>query len=89
MSKFSSIHILQNGRRLLDVIQWHMARPGKLIGKVKHGLLTALLECLTVLLEYLDLLQARWQSTVGIWEGLGPARPAFGYAIDVNDITTQ
>ena len=63
-----------------------IARPGKL---VEHGLLTALLDYLTVLLEYLDLLQARWQSTAGIWEDLGSARPAFGYAIDVNDITTQ
>ena len=31
------------------------------------GLLTALIEYLTVLLEYLDLLQSRWQGTTGIW----------------------
>ena len=30
------------------------------------GLLTALIECLTVLLEYLDLVQSRWQGTTGI-----------------------
>ena len=29
-------------------------------------LLTALIECLTVLLGYLDLLQVRWHSTVSI-----------------------
>ena len=40
-------------------------------------LLTALIECLTVLLEYLDLLQTRWQGTANIWEGLGPVRRAF------------
>ena len=31
------------------------------------GLLTALKEWLTVLLEHLDLLQIRWQGTTGIW----------------------
>ena len=31
------------------------------------GLSTALIEYLTVLLEYLDLLQYRWQGTTGIW----------------------
>ena len=31
------------------------------------GLLTALIEYLTVLLENLDLLQSRWQGTTGIW----------------------
>ena len=30
------------------------------------------------LLEYLDLLQTRWQGKASIWEGLGPARHAFG-----------
>ena len=30
------------------------------------GLLTALIEYLNVLLEYLDLLQSRWQGTTGI-----------------------
>ena len=33
-------------------------------------LLTALIECLTVLLEYLDLLQTKCQSKANIWEGL-------------------
>ena len=41
--------------------------------------MTALIECLTVLLEYLDLLQTRWQGTASIWKGPGPARHAFGY----------
>ena len=31
------------------------------------GLLNALIEYLTVLLEYLDLLQSKWQGTAGIW----------------------
>ena len=39
--------------------------------------IAALIEYLTVLLEYLDLLQTRWQSTASIWEGLGSARHAF------------
>ena len=39
--------------------------------------IAALIEYLTVLLEYLDLLQTKWQDTVSIWEGLGPARHAF------------
>ena len=43
-------------------------------------LLTALIECLTVLLEYLDLLQTRCQGTASIWEGLGPASHALGYS---------
>ena len=30
---------------------------------------TALIEYLTVLLEYLDLLQTRWQGIANIWEG--------------------
>ena len=42
-------------------------------------LLTALKEYLTVLLEYLDLLQTRWQGTANIWEGLDSANRAFGY----------
>ena len=29
-----------------------------------------------------DYLQSRWQGTAGIWEGLGPAWPALGYATD-------
>ena len=38
-----------------------------------------LIEYLTVLLGYLDLLQlqTRWQGTANNWEGLGPARRAF------------
>ena len=32
-----------------------------------NGLLTTLIEYLHVLLEYLDLLQSRWQGTIGIW----------------------
>ena len=36
-------------------------------------LLIALIEYLTDLLGYLDLLQTRWQGTANIWEGLGPA----------------
>ena len=39
--------------------------------------MTKLIEYLTVLLEYLDLLQTRWQGTANIWEGLGPAKYAF------------
>ena len=35
--------------------------------------MTALIEYLTVLLEYRDLLQTRWQGTTSIWEGLSPA----------------
>ena len=31
------------------------------------GLLTVLIQYLTVLLEYLDRLQSRWQGTTGIW----------------------
>ena len=31
------------------------------------GLPTALIEYLTVLLEYLDLLLSNWQGTTGIW----------------------
>ena len=42
--------------------------------RAQPGLLTALLEYLTVLLEYLA-------QTARIWEGLGPVRPALGYAI--------
>ena len=38
---------------------------------------TSLIEYLTVLLEYLDLLQTGWLGTANIWEGLGPARHAF------------
>ena len=40
-------------------------------------LLTALIYCLTVLLEYLDLFRTKWQGTANIWEGLGPARRTF------------
>ena len=39
--------------------------------------IAALIEYLTVLLEYLDILQTRWHGTASIWEGLGPARHAF------------
>ena len=39
--------------------------------------MTTSIEYLTVLLEYLDLLQTRWQGTASIWEGLGPARHVF------------
>ena len=48
--------------------------------RAQPGLVTALIECLTVLLEYLDLLQSQWQGTAIIWEGLGPTKPTFGYA---------
>ena len=41
--------------------------------------MTALIEYLTVLLEYLDLLQIKWQNTANIWEGLDPAGVSFGY----------
>ena len=44
-----------------------------------HNLVTAY-KILSVLLEYLDLLQSRWQGKASIWEGLGPARYAYGYA---------
>ena len=39
--------------------------------------IAALIEYLTVLLEYPDLLQTRWQGTASIWEGLDPARDTF------------
>ena len=39
------------------------------------GLLTALIENLTVLLEYLELLQSRWQGTTGIWQAPYLAHP--------------
>ena len=39
--------------------------------------IAVLIEYLIVLLEYLDLLQTRWQGTARIWEGLGPTRHAF------------
>ena len=39
--------------------------------------IAALIEYLTVLLEYLDLLQTILQGTASIWEGLGRARHAF------------
>ena len=42
-------------------------------------LVTALIEYLTVLLEYLELLQTRWQSTVSIGKAWVSARRAFGY----------
>ena len=44
---------------------------------VNYIVIAALIEYLTVLLEYLDLLQTRWQGTASIWQGLGPARDAF------------
>ena len=63
-----------------------IARPGKL---AMHNLVYWLLYYkMTVLLEYMDLLQARWQGTASIREGLGPIKPTFGYAINVIDITT-
>ena len=48
-------------------------------GRAQFGLLTALLECFTVLFEYLDRFQYQWQGTANIWEGLSPARPSLGY----------
>ena len=42
-------------------------------------LLIALIEYLTVLLGYLDLLQTGWQGTANDWEGLGPPSVPFGY----------
>ena len=56
------------------------ARFGEL-GRAQPGQLTALLEYLTVLLEYLDLFQSQWRVTASILEGLGPARPAPGHLI--------
>ena len=50
------------------------------MGRVQTDLLTALIEYLYV--EYLNLFQSHWQDTANIWEALGPARPALGYAID-------
>ena len=44
-------------------------------------LLTALIEYLTVLLEYYDLLQTRWQGTASIWDCLVPANPDFDYFV--------
>ena len=44
------------------------------------GLLTALIEYLTVLLEHLNLLQSRWQGITGIRQGLGPAWHTLDYA---------
>ena len=44
-------------------------------------LLTALIDYLTVLLEYLDLLQTGWQDTVKIWEAWALPGVPFGYTI--------
>jgi len=41
---------------------------------VGHNL--GLMDCVTVLLEYIDL---EWQGTANIWADLCPARPAPGY----------
>ena len=41
------------------IIYRHRAQP---------GLLTALIEHMTVLLEYLDMLKSSWQGTASIWE---------------------
>ena len=52
------------------------------VGRTQPGLLTALIEYLTVLSESLKLLQSRWQGTAGIWEGLDSTWFALGYATD-------
>ena len=57
------------------------AKFGKL-RRVQSGQLTALLEYLTVLLEFFDLFQSQWQVTASIWEGPGFVRPALGYDIE-------
>ena len=42
-----------------------------------YVVIAALIEYLTVLLEYLILLQTRSLGTASIWKGLGPARHVF------------
>ena len=58
--------------------QWH-SQSFK-VGRVQPASVTVLIEYLTVLLQYFDLFNFCWQGTIHIWVGLGPVRPALGYA---------
>ena len=56
--------------------QFGIAKLGKLAGPNLPSILTALLEYLTVLQEYLGLFQSPWQGPANIWEGLDlPSHP--------------
>ena len=46
------------------------------------GHLTALIECLTVLLEYIDLISVDMTYSTQSWTGTCPSRPTLGYATD-------
>ena len=58
------------GRKISDVFRYEFTSVA-----VHPDLLNALLEYLTVLLEYLDLFEFQWRSTANVWKGLGTARP--------------
>ena len=49
-------------------------------GRAQSRPMTALIEYLTVLLEYFDLFQLNQWGTTHIWVGLCPTRPTLGYA---------
>ena len=54
------------GRGIARLISWGWAQQGQL---------TVINQCLTVLLEYIDLLNIYWQGTANFWLGLLLAMP--------------